>query len=97
MGSDDEVCWWDFHQWVQPYLDELGDWPMVASPAWFDLDDTDPRKWAAVLSAAEHWTLRVETYQQTVGRPDPLAEASRAISAAENWPGHRRRDVTAPR
>lgn len=58
---------------------------MVASPPWFDLDDIDPRKWAAVLSAAEHWVLRIESFQETVGRPNANAEASHAISAAFDW------------
>lgn len=74
-----QVRWWDFHEWVQPYLDAARDWPMVGSQAWFDLPDGDPRKWAAVLSAAEHWALRVETCQEA------RCEASHDVSAAENW------------
>jgi hypothetical protein len=41
-----------------------------------DLDDTDPRKVAALFDAAQHWALRVETSQQA------QAETSRDISAA---------------
>lgn len=74
-----QVRWFDFHEWVQPYLDAAGEWPMVGSQAWFDLPDDDPRKFAAICDAAQHFALRLETCQQA------RAEASRAVSAAEDW------------
>ncbi|MFE6530037.1 DUF2742 domain-containing protein [Streptomyces rochei] len=33
----------------------MSDFPQYGSAAWNDLDDTDPRKLAAMLSAAEKW------------------------------------------
>jgi hypothetical protein len=78
MGSP-QVSWWSVHQWVQPYLDAAGSLPMAGTPEWCDLDDTDPRKAVALLDAAQHWSLRVETCQHA------HAQASHAVSAAANW------------
>ncbi len=72
-----QVSWWDVHEFVAPYLDAAA--PMAGTPAWCDLPDTDPAKWAALLDAARHWALRVETCQQAE------CEASQAISAAYDW------------
>nr|WP_231382712.1 DUF2742 domain-containing protein [Mycobacterium simiae] len=60
-------------------LDQVNDWPMAGTPAWCSLAHDDPRKWAALLDAAQHFALRVETCQ--------VAEclASRAVSAAASW------------
>jgi hypothetical protein len=74
-----QVSWWSVHEWVRPYLDDAGPLPMAGSPQWCDLDDTDPRKVAALFDAAQHWALRVETCQQA------QAETSRDISAAADW------------
>jgi hypothetical protein len=48
-------------------------------PAWQQLDHTDPRKWAAVLDAGQHWCLRIDTLQAD------RADASKAVAAAEDW------------
>jgi hypothetical protein len=80
MGSG-QVSWWSVHEHVAPLLAAVRSWPTVGTPAWCDLDDGDPAKLAALLDAARHWALRVETCQQQ------LAEASRDVSAAEDWPG----------
>ncbi|MGV0718537.1 DUF2742 domain-containing protein [Mycolicibacterium sp. XJ662] len=72
------------HAFVLPRLELVGDWPMVGSPAWCDLDDRDRVKWASVLDAAQHWALRVEYFQQVE------CDASHAISAAEDWAKHAR-------
>lgn len=77
--SSQQVCWWSFRQWYQQWTGPHLDAPMAGTPAWSDLDDTDHRKWAAVLSAAEHHVLRVETAQ------DAQAQASQAISGAADW------------
>jgi Protein of unknown function (DUF2742) len=77
--SNTQVRWWDLHEWAQPFLDAAGDWPIVGSPSWFNLADDDPAKWAALLDAAQHWALRVETAQQA------HADASRAVSGAADW------------
>ena len=74
-----QVSWWDVHEFVAPHLDAVGSYPMAGTPAWCALDDTDPRKWAALLDAAQHWALRVETCQEAE------IEASHAISAALDW------------
>lgn len=75
------VRWWDFHEQhvLQPYLDVAGDFPLAGTQAWFDLPDTDPAKWAAVLFAASHHVLRMETAQEA------RCEASRAVSGAADW------------
>jgi hypothetical protein len=74
------VSWCSVHEHVAPLLEAAGSWPMVGTPEWCDLDDDDPRKLAALLDAARHWALRLETCQQA------RAEASRDISAAADWP-----------
>nr|WP_321182435.1 DUF2742 domain-containing protein [Mycobacterium kansasii] len=74
-----QVGWWDVHLYVSPLLAAAVSWPMIGTPAWCQLDDTDPAKVAAVYDAAQHWALRVETAQEA------RAEASRDISAAEDW------------
>ncbi len=52
---------------------------MAGTQEWFDLDDSDPVKWASVLLAAEHHVLRCETGQEH------LAEASRAVAESADW------------
>src|SRR5271163_527081 len=74
-----QVSWWEVHEFVTPRIAVAAPYPMAGTPAWCLLADDDPRKWAALLSAAEHWTLRVETCQTAE------CEASQAISAAADW------------
>jgi hypothetical protein len=78
MGSA-AVSWWSVHEWVTRHLESVGTWPMAGTPEWVALPDDDPRKLAALLDAAQHWALRVETAQQAE------CEASRAVSAAADW------------
>jgi hypothetical protein len=73
------VSWWSVHECVTPILDAVGTWPMAGTPEWVGLPDHDPRKVAALLDAAQHWALRVETCQQA------QCEASRAVSGAADW------------
>ena len=47
----------------------------LGTPAWCSLANDDPRKWAALLDASEHWALRVDTCQEA------RCEASSDISA----------------
>jgi hypothetical protein len=77
--ASQQVSWSDVHEFVLPRLRKVGDWPMVGSPAWCELADRDPVKWASVLDAGQHWALRVEYLQQVE------CEASHEISAAEDW------------
>jgi hypothetical protein len=73
------VDWWAVHQLVAPLLGSIGTWPVAGSIAWRQLDDDDPRKWAALLDAARHWALRIETAQAA------SAQASQNVSAATDW------------
>jgi hypothetical protein len=53
---------------------------MAGTPEWCNLPDDDPVKLAALLDAAQHWALRLETNQ--------LAQtaAAEAIAGAADWP-----------
>jgi hypothetical protein len=81
------VSWWSVREHIQPFIDAVGTWPMVGTPAWCLLADDDPRKLAALYDAAMHWAVRVETCQQA------HAEASRDISAAADWSAVAARDI----
>jgi hypothetical protein len=82
-----QVSWWDVHTFVAPLLESVADrdvqntvkWPLLGTPAWCSLDDSDPLKWAALLDAAQHCALRWETTQQA------YAEASHDVAAAADW------------
>jgi hypothetical protein len=74
------ASWWPVHEFVSPLLAGVGTWPTVGTPAWCELDDSDPVKLAALYDAARHWALRLEVNQAA------LAEASRDISGAADWP-----------
>lgn len=74
-----QVSWWTVHEFVTPLLERVGSWPMVGTPAWCALDDSDPAKLAAIFDAATHWALRLDTAQEA------SCEASQAISEAEDW------------
>ena len=55
--------------------------PLLGTPAWCALDDTDPVKLAAVLNGGQHFALRLEIEQEA------RADASQAVSAAADWRG----------
>jgi hypothetical protein len=74
-----QVSWWDVHEHVTPLLREVGSWPAAGTPAWCALDADDPVKLAALLDAAQHWALRVETCQEAE------IQASHDISGAADW------------
>ena len=77
--ASQQCSWWEVHRFVEPLLARVKSWPMLGTPAWCVLGDADPRKTAALLSAAEHWALRVETCQEQ------RAEASHDVSGAADW------------
>jgi Protein of unknown function (DUF2742) len=77
--SSQQVAWLTVHEFVAPLLAGVGCWPMAGTPEWCLLDDDDPRKWAALFDAAQHWSLRVDTCQEQ------QRAASRDISAAVDW------------
>lgn len=74
-----QVSWLSVHEFVGAVLNQVNDWPMLGTPAWCSLAHDDPRKWAALLDAAQHWALRVETCQEAE------CQATRDISAAADW------------
>lgn len=80
LTASRQVDWWSVHEFVEPLLAQVGCWPMAGSVIWRQLDSTDPAKWAALLDAARHHSLRVDTAQAA------LAEASHDVAAAADWP-----------
>lgn len=74
-----QVDWWSVCEFVEPLLAQVGRWPVAGTPAWRQLDDTDPAKFAALLDAARHHALRVDTAQTA------LAEASHDVAGAADW------------
>lgn len=68
------------HEYADSLLGQHDSWPLIGSPAWCELPDDDPRKLAAAVDAAQHWALRLEQGQRE------MAETSRAIAAAVDWP-----------
>jgi hypothetical protein len=79
VTASQQVNWSTVHEFVTAKLERIGSWPMAGTPAWCALDDRDPAKWAALLDAAQHWALRVETCQQA------RCAASSDISGAADW------------
>jgi hypothetical protein len=73
------VDWLSVREFILPYLDAVGSWPMAGTIAWQELPDEDPAKLASLLDAAQHWTLRIDCSQEA------HAEASKAISVASDW------------
>jgi Protein of unknown function (DUF2742) len=76
-----QVDWWSVHDFVAAVLNQVNNWPLLGTPSWCSLANDDPAKWAALLDAAQHHALRIETAQQA------LREASHDISAAADWSG----------
>ena len=75
-----QVSWWSVHEFVTARLRHIEYWPLIGTPAWCELSDDDPVQQAAILDAAQHWALRVETNQQA------QAAAAKAIAGAADWP-----------
>lgn len=78
-STSQQVDWWSMHQFALPRLQKVGDWPLVGTPSWCLLESRDPVKWAAILDAAQHWALRVETHQEK------LCAAAKDISQTTDW------------
>jgi hypothetical protein len=83
MGTVDsqQVSWWSVREFVTSCLDEAGveSFPLVGTPAWCALPADDERKIASLFDAAQHWALRLETWQ--LERTD----ASRELRQAADW------------
>jgi Protein of unknown function (DUF2742) len=78
-AGNQQVSWWDVHEYVSSVLEKAGTWPTVGTPEWCALTDDDPAKLAGLFDAARHWALRLETNQQAE------CQASHDISAAADW------------
>lgn len=78
-----QVSWWSVHEFVESAIERAGveSWPLAGTPAWCALNDDEPRKWAALFDAAQHWALRLDALQEA------SAEASRAVSSVADWRG----------
>lgn len=74
-----QVSWWSVREFVAAVLDQVNGWPMAGTPAWCSLAHDDPAKWAALLDAAQHHSLRVEACQEAA------AQASHDIAEAADW------------
>ncbi|MEY8015251.1 DUF2742 domain-containing protein [Mycobacterium servetii] len=77
-----QVSWYETHEFMQALLAQAncGPLPWPGTPSWCELADGDPRKLLSLAAFGVHNALRVETAQAA------LAEASRAVSAAADWP-----------
>jgi hypothetical protein len=94
--TSSQVSWWSVHEHVAPTLTRVQSWPTLGTLRWVALDDSDPAKLAALLDAAQHWALRLETCQEA------QCDASREISDSLDWSAlareiQRRRSVYIPR
>jgi hypothetical protein len=80
--SSQQASFWEVHTFVDAAIRQVGvtSWPMAGTPSWCLLADGDPRKFAALFDAAQHWILRIETCQQA------RAEAAKAVAASADWP-----------
>lgn len=80
--SSSQVSWWPVHEFIKAVVAQanVGPLPLAGTPAWMQLRDDDPRKLLAVAVDGEHHVLRTESAQVA------LAEASRAVAAAADWP-----------
>jgi hypothetical protein len=71
-----EVDWYRVWCFVKPLLRSS---PYPGTPAWCELSDHDPAKWAAVLLAGCLWSLNESA------RQDAMTQAARDVSAAYDW------------
>jgi Protein of unknown function (DUF2742) len=74
-----EIDWYLVHLFAIPMLDRAGSWPLAGSPAWARLDDSDPRKLAAVLDGGRRDALRNDTISSA------LVDASHSIAESADW------------
>lgn len=81
LGSQ-QRDWWSTHEYLEAYRAQanLGPIPAAGTPGWCALEFDDPRKLLALALDGEHYVLRCEVAQSA------MAEASRAVSGAADWP-----------
>jgi hypothetical protein len=79
--ASQQVSWWETHLFIEAAIAQanLGPIPAAGTPAWRELDDSDPRKLLALAASGVHHCLRVDAAQSA------MADASRAVSAAADW------------
>jgi hypothetical protein len=77
--ASQQVDWWSVREFAAPRLAQVGDWPLAGTPSWVLLETRDPVKWAAILDAACHWALRLETNQTA------LRDAAEEVATSTNW------------
>ncbi|MCX2934041.1 DUF2742 domain-containing protein [Mycobacterium sp. CVI_P3] len=75
-----QASWWSVHEFITELVAQYNDLPVAGTPLWCAMPDRDPRKLIALAAAGEHHVLRMETAQEA------RAEASRAVSSADDWP-----------
>jgi hypothetical protein len=82
VPQSQQVSWELVHQFLEAAVAQAncGPLPWAGTPEWCAMADGDPRKLLALAAAGEHHILRVEVAQTARG------EASRAVSAAVDWP-----------
>jgi hypothetical protein len=82
MSASQQVSWWEAHLFIEAAVARanVGPIPVAGTPAWRALDDLDPRKLLALALDGEHQVLRKEVAQTA------MADASREVSAAADWP-----------
>ena len=93
-GSSREVNFYPVYRLLSPLLGDAGLIP--GTPAWCQLEDTDPAKWQAILWAAVWWAVGEEI------RQDAIADAGEQVWAGEDWSRvashvQRRREIDALR
>jgi len=64
-----QVDWYSVHQYAQK-LTHGYDIPEAGTAAWKRLADDNPLKALALIAAAPHWALRIETCQQGLSIQD---------------------------
>lgn len=78
------ISWQPVHAFVRGRLAGVGPLPAAGSADWTALDDTDPKKIAAVLRAGERWALEEELRQLDDARWC-AKQAATDISTALPW------------
>jgi hypothetical protein len=77
--ASQQADWWSVHEFAVPRLHKAGDWPLVGTPAWCLLETRDPVKWAAILDAAQHWALRLQSCQEQI------CDAAKDVAQSTDW------------
>src|SRR6478672_13556511 len=62
--SSQQVAWGTVCEHGAPTLEAVGSWPTAGTPEWVALPADDPAKLAALLDAARHWSLRLDSLQE---------------------------------